>query len=111
MNVGNFLTPKSAKIPVLQVKGLSGRSQPQGQQHRVLLAALEISKVDLSHLSCWMCSHCFESSFEKNLIVKGTYTNARVYSDLTVLYFCADFFIRGEYSQMEKRLESVPHQP
>lgn len=84
MSVGNFLTPKSAKILVLQVKGLSGRSQLQGQQHNVLFAALEICKVCLSHLNCWMCSHCFESSFEKKLR-KGTYTSARVYSDLTVL--------------------------
>lgn len=93
MSVGNFLTPKSAKIPVLQVKGLSGRSQPQGQQRNVLLAALQISKVDLSNLNCWMCSHCCESSFERKLPRKGTYTSARVYSDLTVLYFSTDFFI------------------
>lgn len=68
MSVGNFLTPESAKILVLQVKELSGRSQPQGQQHSVLLAALEVSEVGLSHLNCWMCSHCFESSFEKKLL-------------------------------------------
>lgn len=102
MSVGNFLTLESATIPVLQVKGLSGRSQPQGQQHSVVLAALEISKVGLSHLNCWMCSHCFECSFEKKLLRKGAYTSARYIQILQFSISSTYFFMTGKFSDGEE---------